>query len=302
MKSTVTKLFDRSLVVVPDELRKWHIDDSEVEEQLVTLARTHGTEIKADEVQKGDSVRLSCNDGKLKERVILIFPGLNLPGAAEAESAVLGCRAGDQVTAAINGNSLNMTVKEILRKIPAEIDDELAKKENLDGVNTLDDYRRAYRKKKEEQNRSQAKKMLSNFILDEITERSEYALDREEIEAWKEENARAEYNALIQDGEGPKITEDGKVLTEEEAINQIKEEVEHYFKRELICDALCADMGISLEWKDLKPEFEQMIPPELAAIMSEEEMKEAKESFMKNAAVTKVYDLLYKEADAYLED
>lgn len=303
MKSAVSKLYDRSQITVPREMVKWRISDEDIEKQLVVLSRTYGTDVRTDKVQKGDSVRLSCNEGSMKGRVILIFPGLNLPGVAEAESSVLGCAVGDSITAVLNGACVTLTVEEILRRIPADIDDELVKKERQDGVNTLDEYRCRYRERREAQNRNQAQKDISGFVLREIIERSEYALDYEELEAWKDENARAEFEECIEDGEDPRITEEGEEpLTDEEAIEMIKEEIEPRFKMELVCRALCEAQGISLGWENLKDEFEEQFPPELAAILSEEEMEQSKADFMENAAITKVYDFLFDEAAAYLEE
>lgn len=302
MKSTVSKLYDRHCVTVPKEMGKWRIDGREVEQQLILLSHTHGTETNVDKVQAGDSVRLSCEEGNLQGRVVLIYPGLDLPGAADAEGAVLGCCVNDSVTTKINGTSVVLKVEEILRRIPVDIDDALVQKEHLEGIHTVDEYRRMCRKRIEEQNRTQAKKIISNFILNEITKHSEYAMDSKEMEAWKDENARAQYEALIEEGEDPRIAEDGTKLTEEEAIENLKEEQEYSFKRDLVCHALCAAQGISLEWEALKEEFEKMIPPEMAAVISEEEMEEEKASYVKNAAITKVYDFLYEEAGAYLEE
>lgn len=302
MKSTVSKLYDRNCIAVPKEMGKWRIDGREVERQLILLSHTHGTEVNVDKVRAGDSVRLGCEEGNLQGRVVLIYPGLDLPGAADAEKAVLGRCVNDSVTTRINGTSVVLRVEEILRRIPVDIDDALIQKEHLEGIHTVDEYRCMYRKRIEEQNRTHAKSVISNFILNEMIEHSEYTVDPEEMKAWKDENARAQYEALIEEGEDPRVAEDGTELTEEEAIENLKEEQEYLFKRELVCRAFCAAQGISLEWEALKEEFEKMIPPEMAEFISEEELEEGKAFFLRDAAVTKVYGFLAEEAGAYLEE
>lgn len=305
MKSTVLKLYDRRQITIPKDMVKWRISDEEVEQQLVVLSRTYGKESEAEQVEKGDSVRLSCEEGALRGRIILLYPGLNMPGAVEAESAVLGRKVKERIVTAINGDSVTLTVEEIIRRTPADINDELVKNVHEEGVNTLDDYRRAYRERTEEQNRQQAKKRISFFVMEEIARHSEYALDNEELENWKDEAARDEFQVCLEDGEDPRLPEDGgEPLTDEQAIEKIKNELdlETHFKMELVYSALCDAEGIPLDWDNLNEEFEKMIPPEMAELLSEEDMEQSKADFMKNAALTKAYDLLMEEASAYLED
>ena len=101
---TVSKLYDRHCIAVPEEMRKWHTDGrEEADQQLKALSYAHGTEINADKVQTGDSVHLRCDEGKLQGRVVLIYPGLELPGAADAEKAVMGHCVNDVIMTKIGG-------------------------------------------------------------------------------------------------------------------------------------------------------------------------------------------------------
>lgn len=303
MKSIVTKLFDRSQLTVPAELGKWRITDREVEEQLVVLSHSHAVEAQAEEVQAGDSVRLICENGSLRDRAVLLFPGLQLPGAAAAEEAVLKRKVGETVAVEVNGAPQRLTVEKILRRSPAVIDDALAQSEHLEGVTTLDEYRRWYRGQTENQNREQAQKNISYFILDEIARRSEFALDREELDAWKEQQAGLIFEESLAMGEDPRIPEDGfELLTDEQAIERIKKSIEPQFKMELVCRALCAQQGISLTWEDARGEFEAMFLPGELANIPEDELERSRTVFMENLAASKVYGFLFKEAAAYLED
>ncbi len=301
MKSTVTKLYDWHKASVPEELRKWHVDADAVQKKLAELANTHAVERCVDTVQTGDSVRLRCTDGTLAERTVLLYPGLQLPAAGEAEQAVLGKKAGQTLAASIGGSLQTMTVEEIRRRTPAAIDDALVQAEEIEGVNTLEEYGRWYQEQTEEENKEQAKKEIAFTILEQIVAESEYALDREEVDAWTAQRAREIFDEMVAMGEDPHIPEDGlELLSDEEALARLQEDAEGMFKANLATQTICNTMGISTAWEDVREDFEQMVPPE--EDMPEEERSRMKAMFMENIAATKALERIMAEADAYLED
>lgn len=298
MISTVTKLYDYRQSAVPEDMTKWHVGPDELEEQLNTLARVHAAEFQADTVRTGDSVRLTCPG----HRDVLLYPGLSLPGAQKAEEAVVGLHVRDPLTSPINGTPLTMTVAEILRRAPAAIDDSLAQAEHIDGVSTLEEYRRWYQAKTEEENKSSATKNIAFFLMDEIQEKSEYAIDQAELDDWAGQRAQQVFDESIAMGEDPHIPDEGLVLlTDEEAIEQIKSKLLPEFKMLRVCEELCRQKGISTAWEDLRAEFEQFMPPDQEGI-AEEERAQAKAMFLESAPATKAFDWLREQAEQYLED
>ncbi len=298
MKSIVTKLCDIGSLTVPKELGKWHVGTEEVEDRLNTLARIHADELHPDTVLPGDSVRLSC-PGRMD---VLLFPGLGLPGAEEAEKAVTGLGVGDSLTAPINGRGLTMTVSEILRRVPGAITDQLVQAEGIEGVSTVDQYRRWYLETNEAQNRSTALKEIAFFLLDAIRDCSEYALDPQEADKWTQERAEAAFNDSIAMGEDPHIPDEGfELLTDEQAIARLKEQMLPEFQTVLVTRKLCEAQGISLTWEDVREEFEQFTPPEARGETAEEQ-ESIRTAFLESAFVTKAFDLLCVPAEKFLED
>ncbi len=298
MRSIVTELCDRSRLTVPEDMTKWRVGPDELDEQLNTLACSHAREFQPDTVQTGDSVRLSC-PGRPND--VLLFPGLGLPGAEDAERAVIGLHVGDALTAPICGAAQTMTVQEIRRRAPAAIDDGLIQAEHIEGVATIEDYRRWYQTKTEEENKANAAKNIAFFLMDEIRDHSKYALDQAEVDAWCDRRARECFDECIAMGEDPHSPDEGfELLTDEQAIEKLKGEVLPEFKTILVGEKLCADNGVSVAWEDVREEFEQYMPPDQEGV-TEEEWEQAKAEFLENAPTIKAFDLLREEAKRYLE-
>ncbi len=294
MTSYVSNLYDCRRLTVPEELTRWRIGPEEVDQHLKTLARSQASEIAGDVVRPGDSVRLRCVSGTLADRMVLLYPGLGLPGAEEAEQAVLGLKAGDALTAAICGAAQSLTVEEIRRRVGAPVDDDLACAQGIEGVTTLAEYRRWYQDQAEEQNKANARKGIAAFLQEELRSRSEYALDPEEAEAWAEQRFQdglAEFAAMGEDIQLP-----------QEALDQMKEQAREDFKDLLVCREICRQAGVSLAQEDIQEEFEAMLPPGEDLGMTEEELEHARQLFLEGAPVTKAFEVLCGEADRYLED
>ncbi len=302
MKSYVSNLYDCRQLTVPEEMTRWRIAPEEVARHLEVLARGRAQEIPGDTVQAGDSVRLRCVQGTLADRTVLLYPGLALPGAEEAERAVTGLRVGDTLTADLNGSSQRLAVEEICRRVSATVDDALVQAEGVEGVTTLEEYRRWYQAQAEEQNKENARKSIASFLLEAIRERSVYALDPEEMEEWAGQRARAYFDECIAMGADPHIPEEGtELLTDEEALARMKEQAAEDFKSVVVCGEICRRANVSLAWEDVRKEFEEMMPPDEDLDMTEEELEQARQDFMENIPVTKAFSVLCGEADRYLE-
>ncbi len=298
MRSIVTKLCDIGGLTVPEELGKWHMGPEEVEERLNTLARIHAKEFHPDAVLPGDSVRLGC-PGRMD---VLLFPGLGLPGAEEAEKAVTGLHVGDALTAPINGRSLTMTVSEILRRAPGAITDELIRAEKIDGVSTVDQYRRWYLETNEARNRETALKNIAFTLLESIRDGSEYALDPQEVDEWTQKRAEEAFKDCIAMGEDPHIPDEGfELLTDEQAIARLKEQVLPEFQMVLVSRKLCETQGVSLTWEDVREEFEKFTTPDTRGETAEEQ-ESIRTAFLESAFVTKSFELLCDTAEKFLED
>ena len=245
MKTKVSRLFDVKSIPTPEDIPDWHVDEAAVDGLLKALATQHATETEVLEVQMGDTV-FCASEGALADRTVLVYPGRNMPGAEAAEKAVLGCTPGGTVKTELSGVPAVLTVKRIVRRAPAEMDDKLIQGEQIDGVDTVEAYRAYIKAKTEEQNRSLSAKRLSAALREELIARSEYDVDEAEQEAWTEDAAQKMLKMYEDEGIDPHIPEDGTdFLTDEEVMETFKAQMRPQFLALAMCRAFCDAHGIS---------------------------------------------------------
>ncbi len=252
MKSKVVKLFDPSNIEIPQELKGWRIGEEEADKLLDALAQEYYTEFEADAAAEGDSVFCRAAAGSaLADRTVIIYPGRGMPCAEEAEKKAAGLRKGDKFTAVLGGMPVELTVEKIVRRLPSKIDDELICSLGIDGITTPGEYRAYAKQQREEENRTLSARELSAYMLDAAVEGSEYEIDPAEEEAWLNENAKMMFEYSLSDGIDPRIPDEGfDFLTDEEAIEKIKEEIRPQFRSQAVCAALCEKSGFTFGSED----------------------------------------------------
>lgn len=231
VKSTITKLYDYSLCALPDECRLWRISDEELQAHLEMLSRNHAFEAEVDTVRMGDSVacRSESSESYWSRPVLLFYPGREICDA-EAENACVGAKLGEKRTVTMEGAEVTLTVERILRRSNMPIGDALAKAEGIEGVETLDAYRKWYRQTNEPTRALHASYRGAMFLLHRIAEKSEFLLDEEEKRTWLTNRVNRLYDALVDAGFDPKIPKEGfDFLTEEQAKAKMYAEQEHFF-------------------------------------------------------------------------
>ena len=287
MKTKVTKLFDVNCIPMPEDIPDWHVDEAAVDGLLNALAIQHSAETEVQEVQMGDTV-FCASEGALADRTVLIYPGRNMPGAEAAEKAVLGCVLRGTVKAELCGAPAVLTVKRIIRRAPARLDDALIRGEHIDGVDTVEGYRVYIKDKSEEQNRSLSAKRLSAALREALIARSEYNVDEAEQEAWTEAAAQQMLKMYEEEGIDPHIPEDGTdFLTDEEVMEAFKNQLRPQFLALAMSRAFCEAHGVSFG-----PEEQKMYAD------NGYEGEDAESSFLDS----KTWGLLYDIALKRLED
>ncbi len=252
MKTKVTKLLDVELIPTPEDIPDWHVDEAAVDGLLSTLALQHATESEASEARTGDTVFCTA-EGKYADRTVLIYPGRSMPGAEAAEKAVLGAAPGGTVRTELGGAPAVLTVKKIVRRAPARIDDELIRGQQIDGVDTVEGYRVYIKDKTEEQNRSLSAKHLSAALREELIAGSEYDVDEAEQEAWTENAAQEMLKMYEAEGIDPHVPEEGTdFLTDEEVLDNFKTQLRPQFLALAVSRAFCEERGVAFEEEDRK--------------------------------------------------
>ena len=274
MKSRVVKLYDFMNIAIPAEMCDWQLDEAEIDVRINGLAMEFAQEIFAETVAEGDCVFCrAAENSPLADRTVLLFPGRAIPGAEDAEKAVIGKKVGDQVNTQIIGTTADIFIKKIFRRAPAAINDELVQKLEIDGVKTVSDYRDYFRKNREENNLSMVVNEVVEDILQELVQRSEMDIDDEEMKNWTEMRAVQAFEYMLESGEDPRLPEEGfDILTDEQAIANIAKSMGQQFKELLICRALCEENGIFFTVEDVLKELAENVDAEELGNIDENEM------------------------------
>lgn len=223
MLSHITKLYDYAEAVVPDEIRFWRVPDSEIQERLELFSGAHARETEPETVAVGDSV--SCRGesaaANWNRPVLLFYPGHGLCEKV-LEDALIGMRTGESKTVSLPEGDVTLTVARIIRTVPHPINDELVRLENIEGVSTVEEYRRWYRETIEAKQKDTNCHRAANWLLREIKSRSEFFIDQEEFTKWGWKLANNIYDRMVENGQDPTVPEAGtEFLTEEQARQQL---------------------------------------------------------------------------------
>ncbi len=307
MKSKMINCNDYRQLPVADDLRRWKIADSEILEELEALARDHSGEQRiSGQAKSGDSLRLVCREASRegwKERPVLLFPGRGLPGAGEAEQAVLGKQAGDTIRCEINGTWVVLEIEEIRRRRTMRVGEELIAVLGIPGVHSVEDYKRWYRKEHDGERRKKAWIRIVQYWLTEISAHSEFMIDEEEKRQWCLCKGRLFYQGMLAVGiDLCKPTgEHPRGLTREEAITAEAEKQERYFIPYLIYSYFCEKDGFFISEEDFLEEIRK-IAAERGMDVEEARRQSDIQLYREVKYQEHTFYLLGKEAEVYLED
>lgn len=303
MKSKVTNLYAYRAEPLPDRMGRWHVTDEEIEKNLAALAATHAAEERVEVVEAGDGVRCMCvGNAFLPHRSsVLLFPGRGLSFAEAGEKAVVGKKVGDLFETTIGGKKLTLKVVEILRRYPAPINDALVSRAGIEGVSTLKEYTQWYREQNELEHRRQAIGGIVMYWMQLLTERSTFAIEEEEQQAWALENGERMYEHMLAVGEDPHIPEEGvEFLTKEQTIEKLARQYLPYYKNGVVIRALAEKMGIHFDGEYLEKRYQQ-IAEYRGVSLEEAKAGVSEEALLDTDYANKVYELLSAEAEALLE-
>ncbi|MCB7302899.1 hypothetical protein NE683_00900 [Bariatricus massiliensis] len=305
MKSKMTECYDYTQLEVPEELRHWRFPESDIDRELEALARDYSTEEETEDgIENGYSVRCVCvtnQDGSREGRTVLLFPGRSLPGAEEAEKAVLGRKKGEEFDCVIRGKKLRLRVELVLKKNVVEAGDEkLFAMLNLPDVRTEEDYRRWYHKEHDKEYRDKASIRICQFWLEEIMEKSRFYVDEAEKKEWCESRAKMMYLGFEAAGVDPGKQQDGTVLTKEGALEKMALEQERYYIPNVIYCYFCEKDGFAVTEEDYEKLLEQMAAQRSESV--ENLRKQGDFELYKGQRYQEhTFHILMKEAEKYLE-
>lgn len=247
MNGLVSNLYDIDSIVIPDELIDVSVDGQRVEDEVSTLALRYAKETLADKVEKGDLVYCKADKDSYPDgRTILVYTGIVVPGAEKAAEDVLGKSVGDTVKTEIAGKVVELTVEKILRRTPVEVNDDLVAGMGIEGVTTLDEYRKHVSDRIIEDVKLENEKAIVRYYLDQMVSNSTFVYDEKEMEDYVSEMSeryKAECEAM------------GEPYDPEE----MKESIICQAKQDWMVEAFCKSKGIEIDHEAIEEDTDRMI-------------------------------------------
>lgn len=239
MKSEIISLADLADFTLDPKLKDTSITEEEVQQKIMMLAKDHGEMVETDTMEAGSGV--ICTDAN--GNTVLIYPHLGLPSAEQAEADVLGKMPGDSFETMIGDRKVMLTVGKILLNMACPIDDTLAAKSGLENVSTLQQLHDAYLAEMQEKKKQENMRIAIMDMMHFLVDNAEVKLDEAEISAWTMEQARLSYDENMAMGIDLRFTEDGNMLTEEETLEMLAQDMRPAFIETLVQNKICADNG-----------------------------------------------------------
>lgn len=288
MTGTVTKLCMPDSLVIPEEMLVISPDEEAVEQQINQLGLRCAKKVWADKVCPGDVAHCKADKAQYPDgREILIYTGVSLPGAEAAAAALLGKAPGEAVQTTLAGKSVTLTVEKILRLVPVKVEDSLIPGLGIDGVSTLEDYRRYLLQKQLEDTKMERSKEIIRFLMDSMLEGSEFSYDIPEMEQ-EVDKAMAQVFAQAQ-------AENMPMDMPEDALRQsIREQMEQTW----LAQAYCEKAGIAIDTAAAQEEADQM--EEMMHLMGEP--VPSKEALLSEALENQALNAMFEALDALVHE
>lgn len=187
MKGQVSKLCDINGIEIPQSMLDCEIPDAQVIEKINKLALRHAKISYPDTVCAGDTVYCTADKAAYPDgRTLVILTSGLLEGTAAASEALLLKKPGDTVKTVLREKNVELTVNKILRRTPVKVDDELIISLNIDGVKTVKEYSEHVKAELLEDLKSERKKEITRFVLENLVNNSSYIYDEGELHDYTE--------------------------------------------------------------------------------------------------------------------
>lgn len=183
-KSTVDKVYDYKSVNVSSEQLKIKIDKKIIEKELNKLAKKYAETVEADDaIRKGDQIdaKLESNQKKFNKENVPVVVGMGLFNK-ELEDKLVGMRKNESSTISIDGTTVIVKILNVKRKIIPNVTDEMAKELKIEGVNTVEDYKKYCYNQEVSKEKEKSFDIIYPMIMDEVIKKSEFTLFDEDIE------------------------------------------------------------------------------------------------------------------------
>lgn len=278
MKGRVAELCLPRDIELPKGFLEVALDAGAVESEIRRLSARFAKMAEADTVTVGDIAHLRADGGPLDDgREVLLFTGIEMPGAETAGSDVIGRAVGESFDTEIFGEGVRLTVTGSVRPIPAEVDDGLIASMGIDGITTVSEYRDYVGEKMLSEKRFEKAKEATYFIISEMVKRSTFIYDGDELDSYVKDNKDALLSEYLAAG------------MEEPAFEEIRDAMLEQQKQNWLAVAFCDEWGVSVDVDSAMSQVDDMIEMYRMMEMEAPSREELAEESVLNAYVSGMY-------------
>lgn len=246
MNGFVSKLYDIDSIEIPEEMLKVCVDEKYGVDAIVRLSLRYADESEVETVSEGDLVYCHADKESYPDgRTILIFTGTPVPGAEKAAMAVLGKSVGDVVSTSICEKKVELKIEKILHRTPAFVDDKLISDIGIDGVDTVESYKKYVINEALENLKTEKVKDINRFVIDKMLSLCEFTYDEAEMAEHSEKMSREMLEEYGDEIDMP--------------FEDLKNEAVLHTKQDWIAKAFCESRGFEADTQEAEEEADQMI-------------------------------------------
>lgn len=250
LKNKVKEAYDFKKVNVPEklleiEISKKLLEDAlrDVSERFLTIEEAEGA------IRAGDivSVELESSVAKFNKKKIQISVGRAF-FSKKLEDELLGMKKSETKRVSMEFGFVTIRIISVKRRIFTIITDELIKKLNIEGVNTIDEYKKYICNKFINQSKDKKMGFIVDFIVKEVISESKFESIKEEVKGKYEdlierinvyaEKANMSYEEYIKEAAAQKLK------------NPTVEESEKLFYDNCVFDAKYEQLGLFYALRD----------------------------------------------------
>ncbi|UPK41105.1 hypothetical protein [Paenibacillus pabuli] len=180
LASTLIELVDYRQFNITDDMRGVPLTESELSERLDKIAKRNVVTTEVDIIEDGDSVVLQVKGDReeLNRNNLTMTIGLGLFDA-DVEKRLIGMEKGETRTVKWKEQEdVVVQVKSVKRRSLAELNDNIITSLNIDGVNTVEDYKKSL---SEEDLREKRLIAVTRHAIDYVLDNSKFNIAEQDI-------------------------------------------------------------------------------------------------------------------------
>jgi hypothetical protein len=186
LKSKVLKEFDFRKADVSEVDFTYKVDKDFIDKELLRIKKKNTTIYEVDAIGKGDIVQCSLKSENPKfNKVVSINSSLGI-FKKEITNNLTGMKKGETMTVSVDGNDVHVEILKIERReLPEALTDEMVKKEEVEGINTvnvLEEHLKELYQKNVDDAISDKAYYLVEHVLKQVVPQSEYEIQEEDIQ------------------------------------------------------------------------------------------------------------------------